>query len=92
MKELYVFITLLLLFTYIYSIFGVIFLVKVTSNLNKETYYVRDLPDKQDAADLIAKITEDLKKLISGLPDNPANNRLKKYFRNNMKIYLAHYM
>lgn len=85
MNELYVFIILIILFyLYIFYIRKSIYLVKVTSNLNNETYFVRDLPDKQDAADLLAKITQDFKKLISGLPDNPANNRLKNNFSNNI--------
>lgn len=85
MNELYVFIILIILFyLYIFYIRKSIFLVKVKSNFNNVTYFVRDLPDKMDAANLLGKITEDLKKLISSLPKNTANNRLKKYFKNNI--------
>ena len=85
MNELYVFIILIILFyLYIFYIRKSIFLVKVKSNFNNVTYFVRDLPDKMDAANLLGKITEDLKKLISSLPKNTKNNRLKKYFKNNI--------
>lgn len=85
MRELSALVIIVLLFyLYIFYIRKSIYLVKVTSNLNNETYFVRDLPDKMDAANLLGEITMNLKKLIESLPDKPADNRLKKYFRNNI--------
>ena len=37
----------------------------VKSSINNKEYYVRKLPDKQQAADKLAKLTLDLKKLIN---------------------------
>jgi WD40 repeat protein len=37
----------------------------VTSNINNKKYYVRKLPDKQDAADKLGNLTLKLKKLIT---------------------------
>ena len=85
MNLLTVFIMLIILFYfYIFYIRKSIFLVKVKSNFNNVIYYVRNLPDKVDAANLLGEITENLKKLISSLPENNSNNRLKKYFKNNI--------
>tara|TARA_B110000977_G_scaffold189538_1_gene259135 strand:- start:1712 stop:2140 length:429 start_codon:yes stop_codon:yes gene_type:complete len=42
------------------------------------------LPDKQDAADLLAEISDNLYKLINSLPSNSANDRLQKNFNNNI--------
>jgi hypothetical protein len=58
-------------------------LVNVKSNVDGQTYRVRDLPDKQAAADLMAKIRLKIKKLKLHLeatyPDKPQVKMLKKF-------------
>jgi WLM domain len=58
-------------------------LVNVTSTVDNQTYRVRDLPDKQAAADLMAKIRLKIKKLKLHLeatyPDKPQVQMLKKF-------------
>jgi len=58
-------------------------LVNVTSTIDNQTYRVRDLPDKQAAADLMAKIRLKIKKLKLHLeatyPDKPQVQMLKKF-------------
>jgi len=44
-----------------------LYLDKVESRVNKKKYYVRKLPDKQEAADKLANIGIKLQKLIDGL-------------------------
>ncbi len=56
----------------------------VESRVDGKKYLVLKLPDKQDAADTIATLIKDMKKLISYLkkkhPDNPSVKRLVKNF------------
>ncbi len=59
-------------------------LVDVRSNVDGKTYRVRDLPDKQQAADLMAKIRKRLILIIEHFqatyPDKPQVRRLMKNF------------
>ena len=60
-------------------------LVPVKSNVDGRTYKVRDLPDKQEAADLLAKVRIRLGKLCDQLvakyPSKPQVQRLQQNFR-----------
>ena len=55
-------------------------LVKETSNVDGKTYLVRNLPDKKEAADLIANVKEKLVKLVDYLenkyPNDPRVERM----------------
>lgn len=59
-------------------------LVDVRSNVDGKTYRVRDLPDKQQAADLMAKLRNRLIRIIEHFqatyPDKPQVRRLMKNF------------
>ena len=59
-------------------------LVSVKSNIDGKNYLIRDMPDKQEAADLIAKIRIKLSNLKihveSKFPDKPQVKQLKKNF------------
>ena len=59
-------------------------LVKVRSTIDHREYKVRDLPDKQKAADMLAKLRMRLMKLMDALsqdfPNKPQIQRLKKNF------------
>ena len=59
-------------------------LTDVRSNIDGKTYRVRDLPDKQQAADLMAKVRMRLVRLIEHFqttyPDKPQIRRLSKNF------------
>lgn len=59
----------------------------VESTVDGKRYLVLKLPDKQQAANTIAYLVKDMKKLISHLekryPDNPAIKRLAKNFNEN---------
>jgi len=48
-------------------------LVQVKSRLDGNTYSVQDLPDKQEAADHMATIRQNLNKLIQHYKDDPAS-------------------
>jgi len=56
----------------------------VTSKVDGRSYKVRDMPDKQQAADLIARVRMNMKKLYmhleSTFPDKPQVKRLKERF------------
>ena len=56
----------------------------VKSNIDGRSYRVRDMPDKQQAADLIARVRMNMKKLYmhleSNFPDKPQSKRLKERF------------
>ncbi len=77
-------IAVIITYLYIYYIRKTIFLTPVVSNLNNKTYYVRELPDKNEAANILATLDINLNKLINSLPNNQKNNRLKKYFKGNI--------
>lgn len=59
-------------------------LVDIRSNIDGKTYRVRDLPDKQQAADLMAKLRNRLIRIIEHFqttyPDKPQVKRLMKNF------------
>ena len=61
-------------------------LVEVTSSINNKKYMVRNLPDKQNAADLLAKIHKNIEKIISNLnkdyPDDERVKIVKENFKN----------
>jgi hypothetical protein len=62
-------------------------LVDVKSTVDGKTYRVRDMPDKQQAADLLAKVRIRMKKLYAHLqstfPDKPQVKRLLQRFEAN---------
>ena len=55
---------------------------KVTSNIDNKEYLVRKLPDKVQAADMLARINGDLTKLVQILQheDREGVEQLKDYF------------
>ena len=59
--------------------------VDVKSRVDGRTYKVRDLPDKEDAADLLAKLRLRLEKmmdfLVASYPSKPQVQRLKANFK-----------
>ena len=59
-------------------------LVNVKSSIDGQTYRVRDMKDKQEAADLLAKVRQRMKKLMihiqSTYPDKPQAKRLFQRF------------
>jgi hypothetical protein len=62
-------------------------LVKVTARTDGRPYWVQDLPDKQDAADLLGKLVNNVQKVIvstgdeeSAIDDGEAYTRLRKLF------------
>lgn len=66
--------------------------VKVTSKVDGQTYSVRDMPDKQEAADLMAKVRIKMNKLKlhveSSFPDKPQVKQLSANFEANpSRIY-----
>lgn len=62
-------------------------LVDVKSSIDGHTYRVRDMPDKQKAADLLAKVRAKMRKLYihlqSTYPDKPQVKRLLQRFEAN---------
>jgi hypothetical protein len=62
-------------------------LVEVKSKVDGQSYRVRDMPDKQQAADLLAKVRNRMKKLYvhlqSKFPDKPQVKRLLQRFEAN---------
>lgn len=79
------FIIILIAIIYIYKHYSEIAYVK--SKLDDKTYLVRQLNDKEKAADLLASVSNDLQKLINHLvakfPDNVDIKRLFKNFNPN---------
>ena len=68
--------------------------VSVRSSIDGEYYLVRDLADKQKAADLLAKVRQKIKSLYNYLiityPDKPQIQQLKKNFTpDSSRIYEA---
>jgi len=59
----------------------------ITSKVDGKKYLVLSLPDKQEAADTLARLNQDMLKLIEHLvekfPDNPAVKRLKNNYDSN---------
>ena len=60
-------------------------IVEVRSSVDGQMYKVRDMPDKQQAADLLARVRLKLKKfsthLESSFPDKPQVKRLQQRFK-----------
>ncbi len=60
-------------------------LVDVRSNVDGQTYRVRDMQDKQEAADLLARVRNRMKKIYvhlqSTFPDKPQVKRLLQRFK-----------
>lgn len=68
MKELTIFLLCIItIFVYINFIRKNLFLDKVKSSVNNKYYYVRNLPDKEEAADKLAELGNLLKSLIDSL-------------------------
>ena len=58
-------------------------LVDVKSTVDNEIYRVRDMPDKQEAADLLARVREKIKSLYSALRGKfPNKPQIKQWIRN----------
>ena len=49
----------------------------VKSNINGKEYLVRNLPDKQQAADLIAKLSMKLEKVVNYISNNNVDSIIK---------------
>ena len=68
--------------------------VSVTSQVNGHEYLVRDLPDKQDAADMMAnlctKATDFTDYLMDKYPNDPRSQALKENFKCNIVKEGAH--
>jgi hypothetical protein len=67
-------------------------LIPVRSNVDGRSYKVRDMPDKQQAADLLARLRLKLEQLMDALvrsyPDKPQVKRLKQNFQANPERFL----
>jgi hypothetical protein len=67
-------------------------LTPVKSTVDGRTYNVRDMPDKQEAANLLARLRMRLQKLMDALvaayPDKPQVQRLKKNFEPNPERFM----
>jgi len=57
-------------FIYINYVRKSLYLSKIKSSVNNNSYYVRNLPDKQDAADMLANLGNSLRSLIDSLNEN----------------------
>ena len=65
-------------------------LTQVTSKIDKKQYLVRNREDKQEAADLLAKIVSNIDKIINhGLENGILKNLIKKYNRDNISESLS---
>lgn len=67
-------------------------LTAIRSNVDGRTYKVRDMPDKQEAANLLARLRLKLEQLMDGLvksyPDKAQVQRLKQNFQANPERFL----
>ncbi len=75
---------MIIIFVYTNYIRKSLYLSKIESTINQEKYYVRNLPDKQKAADYLARISQSLKKLIHSLniEDNERGKAIKRLKKN----------
>ena len=84
MKELTAFLMIIIgIFIYIHFLRNNLFLDKVVSSVNNKEYFVRNLPDKKQAADKLANLGNSLQNLINSLNNNDKIddiNRLKENF------------
>ena len=70
MKELTaLLLCIIAIFVYMNFIRKSLYLSKIESSINNKTYYVRNLPDKQEAANRLANLGISLEKLISSLSE-----------------------
>ena len=70
MKELTaLLLCIIAIFVYMNFIRKSLYLSKIESSINNKTYYVRNLSDKQDAANRLANLGISLEKLISSLSE-----------------------
>ena len=60
-------------------------IIMVKSNVNNKSYLVRNLPDKQDAADLLGKISVKLEKLVNIINTEGYENIYNKYLNNDIE-------
>ena len=58
--------------------------VMVKSNINGKSYLVRNLPDKQEAADLLGKISVKLEKLVNIIKTQGYETIYSKYMKNDV--------
>lgn len=76
------FVVVIILYMYLKSYYAEVTYVK--SNVDGRNYLVRKLPDRQQAADMLASINQDLSRLVNHLtakyPDNPCVQRLFENF------------
>jgi hypothetical protein len=56
----------------------------VKSNINGKSYLVRNLPDKQEAADLLGKISVKLEKLVNIIKTQGYETIYSKYMKNDV--------
>jgi hypothetical protein len=86
-KEFTVFLVIIVFFTIgINFLKKTINLDKVISEVNHKEYYVRKLPDKQEAANILGKLTIDLNSLINNVKDDDRDgvDRLFKRFKSDI--------
>jgi len=58
-------------------------IINVKSNVDGRTYTVRDMPDKQEAADLMARVRAKIEKLYKAMKDKfPHKAQVKQWMRN----------
>ena len=62
--------------------------VYVRSTVNGREYLVRNLPDKQEAADLLARISVKLEKLVNIVDTTPSSDLYNKYVDGELKAEL----
>tara|TARA_B100001287_G_scaffold276808_1_gene289616 strand:- start:223 stop:801 length:579 start_codon:yes stop_codon:yes gene_type:complete len=87
LKQYAIFLSVIIFFTMgINSLRKNMHLELVTSNVNKKDYYVRKLPDKQQAADKLGNLTLRLKKLISHVQNDMRDgvDRLESRFNSDI--------
>mgnify|MGYP001376590397 CR=1 FL=1 len=60
-------------------------LIEVTSLINNKKYMVRNLSDKQDAADMLARIHQNIEKIINNLNKDYPNDERVKRLKDNFK-------
>tara|TARA_Y100001958_G_C21172399_1_gene503912 strand:+ start:336 stop:911 length:576 start_codon:yes stop_codon:yes gene_type:complete len=86
MKELTVLLLcIIVIFIYMNYIRKSLYLDKIKSSVNGKEYYVRNLPDKQEAANKLANISQLLNQLVQSLDESEKEKgediqRLKKSF------------
>ena len=79
MKELTTLLLLIIgIFVYINFIRKSLYLSKIESSVNHKKYYVRNLPDKQDASDRLANLGISLEKLINSLQNKDRKESIQR--------------